>query len=384
MRVKLFVTAILALAGFLGACTSPVAATPTPVSTPGATQTAWQAQWDQLLKNARAEGTLVIATAGSSPELNAAINKYWTDKYGVNVQWLIGASGTEVVEKIRRERQASVYSTDIISIGTQPFFQAGLEPITSPVQPLLILPDTKDNSKFFGGSPPFTDAPDSRVALFMIAAQSVPVINTDLVKKGEIKSIRDFVNPKWKGKIVYRDTSITGPGLYWYRMVLKYVFPDEASGRAYFREMGNGMEVTSRDVRQLTEWVAKGKFAIALGLNMEIPLQFIKEGAPVDLLDSPEPRRLSSGLSAWHVTQNAPHPAAAQLWANWALSKDGLTAMSQMSGVNTIRTDVPPPPGQHPLINPRPGDYMTDKAEALEGLQYLKMIKEDFSPLFGR
>ncbi|MBI4331965.1 MAG: extracellular solute-binding protein [Chloroflexi bacterium] len=384
MKIKLSVVVLLILISGLMACTptAPTAA-PSPTARPEQ-QPASQVQWEKVLKDARAEGKLTIATAGGAPGLNAAIAKYWSDKFGVEVEWLIGASGTAVIEKINRERRAGIYSADIISIGTQPYFQLGLEPITDPVQPMLVLADSKDTSKFLQGKPPFVDAPDSRVALFMLSAQSIPVINTDMVKKGEIASIRDFVNPKWKGKVVYRDTSVTGPGLYWYRMVLKNVFPNEAEGRAYFREMAKGMEVTTRDVRQLTEWVAKGKFAIALGLNMEIPLQFMQEGAPVDLLDTPEPRRLASGLSAWHATKNAPHPAATQLWANWALSKEGLTAMSQMSGLNTVRGDIPPPAGQHPLINPRPGDYMTDKAEAMEGLQYLKMIKEDFAPLFGQ
>lgn len=392
MKTKIFIFVLLVLVFALMACSAVTTVSPT-VNPPAKTAVAstsptakpadWQANWDQLLKDARREGRLNYYWTGSGPpELKDALTKYWKDNFGVEIEYVTGPAG-DVLAKILIERRAGIYNVDIASYGLQPYFQANLKDETDPLEPLLILPDAKDTSKFVGGKLPFMDE-DTHNAGYIMSPTSLPVINTDAMKMGGIKSIREFADPKWKGRIVYLDSSVTGPGLYWYRMVLKYVFPTESEGRTYFKQMASGMDTLSRDYRIMTEWVARGKFDIALGMTMDQPLAFMKAGAPVGLLDTPEPRRVSTSWGAYNILTKQPHPAAAKLWANWIFSKEGLSLISKYSGLPTVRTDVPPPPDMNPLLVPRNNDYVADLPEAMEANKYLRMIKEDFYPLFSK
>jgi ABC-type Fe3+ transport system substrate-binding protein len=48
------------------------------------------------------------------------------------------------------------------------------------------------------------------------------------------------------------------------------------------------------------------------------------------------------------IPKNAPHPAAAKLFLNWRLSKDGQTRMQNGLGMRSVRTDMDPPKGLPP------------------------------------
>lgn len=388
MNPKLSLVVLLALLAVLVACKTAAVPSPTAASSPtaksaetSAQNAPWQQSWDKLLKDARAEGTINLWVGGSGREgIRANMAKVFNDKFGVETQWETG-SGSDVVVKLKAQRNAGLYNADILMLGLNTYYTSDLKPITDPMEPLLILPEVKDPSKFFAGKLPWGD-PDTHVLAFGMGPTSIPVINTNLVKKGDISSIRDFVNPKWKEKIVYSDSRTGGPGVYWYRMVLKYAFPTEEEGRAYFRELAKNALVPTRDYRLMTEGIAREKYAIGLGMTMDSPLTFIENGAPIELLDTPEPRRVSNNWAVINTFKNRPHPAATQLFINWVLSKEGLTEISRIAMMGTTRVDIPAPPGLHPLLMPRKGDYVSDAAESQETEKYMKMYTEDFAALY--
>ncbi len=388
MNRKLSLVIIMALVAVLVACVRSATPSPTAVPSPAVKSTeksaqsaAWQGDWDKLLKDARSEGVLNLWVGGSGrEEIRTNIARTFKEKFGVDTEWETG-QGSDVVTKLKAQRNAGLYNADILMLGLNTYYTSELKPITDPMEPLLILPEVKDPRNFFAGKLPWGD-PDTHVLAFGMGPTSIPVINTDLVKKGEISSIKDFLNPKWKGKIIYFDSRTSGPGVYWYRMVLKNVFPTEEEGRAYFRELAKNAESNTRDYRLMTEGIARGKYAIGLGMVMEQPLDFMKNGAHIDLLDTPEPRRVSNNWAVINTFKNRPHPAATQLFINWVLSKEGLTQVSNISMMGTTRVDIPTPPGLHPLLMPRKGDYVSDPAESQETDKYIKMIKEDFATLY--
>jgi len=112
------------------------------------------------------------------------------------------------------------------------------------------------------------------------------------------------------------------------------------------------MELTaSRDRRQITDWLAKGKFAIALRTAPEASTldKARAQGLPVNWF-SPghfkEAVAISGGPHHVGVVNRAPHPNAAKLFINWFLSREGQLAVQNMAakepeGVDSLRMDIP-------------------------------------------
>ena len=61
-----------------------------------------------------------------------------------------------------------------------------------------------------------------------------------------------------------------------------------------------------------------------------IPPQQLKEGGP-----------LSPGPASLMLVNKAPHPNAAKVYINWILSKEGQTQFSRVTGIPSLRNDIP-------------------------------------------
>ena len=115
--------------------------------------------------------------------------------------------------------------------------------------------------------------------------------------------------------------------------------------------------------RQLTDWVAQGRYPIGFGVDATQLAELQKQGvgAKVERDRSFGNYSLASGLS---VMKNAPHPNAVKVYLNWALSKEGQTAWAQNASVDSSsrRLDVPV---FHPDSTP---DYQhMDKYKVIQG-----------------
>ena len=116
------------------------------------------------------------------------------------------------------------------------------------------------------------------------------------------------------------------------------------------RRLFGGMEITaSRDRRQITDWSAKGKFAIALAPQTSTLNVAKAQGLPVDWFvpgHFKESVAISGGRAHIAVVNRSPHPNAAKLFVNWFLSREGQLAVQYISakqpeGVDSRRIDIP-------------------------------------------
>ncbi len=315
-----------------------------------------QTEWESLLAAGRKERTVTIY-GNTRPQTKQEIAAIFKEKFDVDVEWLVGRA-EELVAKIKAERNAGIYSVDIGFFGSSPFIP-DIRPagITMPLEPMLVLPEVKDPRNWSGGQLPFLD---KEKTAFRLVRFAIPFYhrNTELVRPGEITTSTDLLNPKWAGKIVISDPSISGNGNSWFTWMLTGVLGKE-KGVAFMKELVSQKPMVTRDERQLTEWVARGKYYIGVAPSTSLPAEFMQLGAPVDFVDVAEPRCTGSGFGIVMRFKAAPHPNAAGLFINWLLSKEGSSIFARTTAYASSRLDVAPE-GILPILVPRSGDVDPD------------------------
>ncbi len=362
----LFLLAVL----LFGACGQPSqpapAAVVNPTAAPGRTS-----DWDNLVTAAQKEGNLVIY-AGPIGEARDALMKAFREKYGITVDITIGR-GDETVAKLENERRAGIYAADVCIQGMTVFFSS-IKPmgITLPIQPLLVLPEVRDLSKWREGKLPLADK-EGLLAALVLASTPHMAANTDLVKPGAITTHTDLLDPKWRGKLVIADPSLGGSGAEWFTFVVQKLMGLE-KGTAFMRQLAKQDPMVTRDLRLQGEWVARGKYSVAVAPNKATVNEFARAGAPLAFVDMKDPRPTSSGAGNLMVFDKAPHPNATKLFVNWLLSKEGSTIYAQAVGYPSTRLDVPTD-GVDPILIPGPGDVIL-------GEDY-QMTKGDMTKLGG-
>ncbi len=249
--------------------------------------------------------------------------------------------------------------------------------VTAPLEPLFLLPEIKDPSKWREGKLPFADD-DKHMFMAVLLANSFYVANQS-VKEGEITKTSDLINPKWKGQIVIQDPSVSGNGSDWFAFVMTNILGPERGGQ-FMRELVNLQPVITRDSRQMTEWVARGKYQIGVAASVSTPVEFIKDGAPISFIRVKEPRTLSAGGGVIATFKDVPHPNARILYINWLLSKEGSTIYAPAYGYPSTRVDVPTE-AFIPALVPAPGDVIPDQDYEIKKGELLKVAADLFGSL---
>ncbi len=334
--------------------TPTTAALATPTALPVATPTVdpFLAEWDALIAAAQDEGDLTLVFGGSAGRSYRPVAEFFGEKFGITVVVSTG-SGSAQVNRVLAEREVGRYLVDAIYAGaTSTTTRLIPADAADPMADLFIHPEVTDKSLWYQGKHWYGD-PQQRY-LFAFSAQAGAFdmsmrYNTDLVTAEDIEGINsvwDYLDPKWKGKIVSMVPIGSGSGGTYYET---YVHPDV--GKEWIDAfLSPELGVTwSEDVRFITDGVVFGKFHFAIniggaGSNLEALGQL---GAPVGTINKElkEPGGLSGSGSQYNfvVPTNRPHPNAAKLWVNWWLSKEGQTLMQTISEgdvAQTLRVDV--------------------------------------------
>ncbi len=304
---------------------------------PGAVaQTAdWKKPWDETLAAARKEGKVVVS-GPPSQELRQALPPAFKERYGITVEYLGGRS-SETATKLRAERQAGVLTVDVMIAGVQTMATILYrEKMLDPIKPVLVLPEVTDGSKWKKGKLWFSD-PDDQYVLRLSNTVTTPFyINTSQVKPGDLKSSKDLLDPKWKGKISLQDPTIPGSGSN-QAAQLYLTFGEDFVKKLYIDQK----PMITRDTRQLTDWLARGSHPISLGAEDQLADQLRKEGLPVAPLNLPDmPGLISAGFGQVALLNGAPHPNAAKVFLNWMASKEGSAIFSRAMSVAPTRNDV--------------------------------------------
>lgn len=159
--------------------------------------------------------------------------------------------------------------------------------------------------------------------------------NTELVpKEARPKILEDLLDPRWKkGKLVMDTTDER-----WFTQTLDKM--GEERGMAYMKKLAAQEPQFRRGHTMMLQLLAVGEFpvnVIAYGYQVEY---LKKQGAPIDW-SADEPVTSTGGVIS--LAKHAPHPEAAKLFIDFAMSKVAQEEITKFNRVAT-RVDVPPDP----------------------------------------
>jgi ABC-type Fe3+ transport system substrate-binding protein len=349
-----------------------------PAAAPSAEAPAWKLEWDKTLEAANKEGRLVVYVSDGFELVFAEFEKKHPKIKVVSVT----GPGAHISEKAMAERRAGKSLADLHITGVTTLYSLYKAAIYDSIAPLLVLPEILDRSKWWRGNHDYKD--DEGKYIFAFNGQPQPHIgyNTKLVDARQIRSYWDILDPNWKGKIIVNDPG-SGSGI----GGLRFLYYNPGLGPDFVRRFFSEMDITaSANIRQLTDWLAVGKYAFsALTTPDRSGLETAKgQGLPVDWFGSKSLKEgiaLSVTSGSVAVPKQAPHPNATKLAVNWLLSREGQIAYQRVREGDSLRIDIPKdnlPPGKR---RDEGGNYVVaEKPEYMDMKPIKELLAEAWKP----
>lgn len=301
----------------------------------------WKTEHDRLYQEARREGGLRVFVSGYQ-DFARAFQKFYPDLRFSSVT----GTGSELSQKFLAERRAGRTNVDVYMGGTtSPAMTLLPAKALAPLKPLLANPEVVDSSKWWGGRLHWIDEEGQHILLYGgTPGGSGIAINTKLVKKEEIKSYSDLLNPKWRAKIMVNDPRRPGIG----SAGLRFIYNNPELGPKFLYRLFREMEpFISTDLRTMQDYLAKGVYPLLIFPGGITDLRDeLKQ--PVDTLPvMKEGSHISTDFATIAFLDRAPHPNAAKLFINWVLSREGQKVYQEIlwdngkgRALNSLRLDV--------------------------------------------
>lgn len=303
-------------------------------------------EWQETVAAAQREGKVVVNTFPGDGYKRAL--KPFTEAFPEIKLEHTNLHSQDFAPRVLQERQAGVYTWDVALIPTSTALQV-LRPagVWDPVRPAIILPEVKDDAGWDRGFEFGFSLVKDRELTYGFTLNRSPgfYINADMVREEEVKNLTDLLNPKWKGRLLLADVRTMGD-TFWPMTVARLTLGDDIIKRLFVDQE----PVLSRDTRQITEFMVRGRFPIAMGVNRVVLREFQREGLGKNLkrVRVPELDYMSSG-AVW-LLNRAPHPNAAKVFINWLLTKEGQSSWAREIETNSRRIGVEP--GDPELVVP--------------------------------
>ena len=347
-----YIVALVSLLVILAACapkSAPVSAPPiaapqavVPVPAPaGPARSPEDIAWQKVVEAAQKEGSLTDYSSSFiiPPEMQQA----FMATTGVKLD-VISGRGVEQVERLKTEKRMGSMLADILDNNTTQMEEAkGLGLLASSAD----LPVFRERD-VWNQEPLGLDREGKYLPYYIIYL--APHINTKLVStddEAKLKSWRDFLDPKWKGKMVVQDPRLGTMAAY-FNVHLKKGLLDEA----FMLALGRQQLQFALNKGDVAKAVAIGDAPIALIAATSDTPAYIAQGLPVKMLDMKE--GVWRGGAAVGRVEKSPHPNAAKVYLNWLFTPQGQTEISKATLTQPIRkgvVDLRPEPLKAPVKN---------------------------------
>jgi ABC-type Fe3+ transport system substrate-binding protein len=293
------------------------------------------AEWDKTLEAAKKEGKIVLAIPPAS-ELRKEMEVVLRQRFGLETE-LVSAPGPKNASRIAAEKKAGVSYFDAIICGTGTAAGLTHDGMLEPLESFWVLPEVKDPKQWWGGHIWEDNISTNRFLYSFLADVSTHSIwyNASLAKPEELRQFDDYIAPKWKGKIGFSDPRVPSSG----QSIWSFMW--EVKGEEFLKKLVQQDLFVTRDLRQLTDTLAKGKVALAFGVGRSQAEPFTKAGLPIRPAPAPkEGLPASNAFGVLGVVKDPPHPNATKIFVNWFLSREGQDWYSRVMQNGTRRLDV--------------------------------------------
>jgi iron(III) transport system substrate-binding protein len=276
------------------------------------------ADWDKVIADAKAEGGLVLYTGLVGAPSTKAIANAFEAKYGIPVK-VLEARASELRERIRTEQAAGRYLGDVMFNSENQAIILNAE--DKSLVPHGVVPNASGLIDHFR---------DDGLKSPVMTINYGLLLNNRLVPPGqEPKSWRDLADPKWKSKILSDDMRAVGGGY------VAFFVTAEKLGRSYHEKLATQEIQFTREMREAGRRVARGEMAIYMPFILS-DIQNLK-GLPVRAVVPEEGAPYV--LYATAMLKGAPHPNAARLYIDFAMSEEVQKIFAQ-DGFGVVRRGV--------------------------------------------
>ena len=280
------------------------------------------AERDKLIEGAKKEGRLVLYT-GMETEEAGIFTKEFTKKYPFVKTDVFRSAGEKVQARFIVEHRANTHLADVFQTSIVQVYQ--LKNLG-----MLAKYISEEATAFPEG---FRDPLGHWTTFYQIPY--VIGYNTRQVAAKDVPgSYEDLLHPKWKGLI-----SLETEEYQWFYQVLQIMGRDK--GLDFMKKFAAQNLQMRKGHTLLAQLVAAGESAIATVVYSNRVERMKATGAPIEWVRFKGPT--ITVINAISIPDKAPHPNAARLFVDFALSKEGqglLRAQRRVPG----RTDVPPDP----------------------------------------
>lgn len=325
--------------GFLGSSASVGALLASRTGAVAQDTTDWQAgapeKWSKIVAAAKSEGQVTVA---AFPLLAEKMTAAFERDSGLRLNFLSGNTANQSA-RLAEEAHAHNLTIDIL-LGGGRELELARQGFMEPILPQLILPGISPEH-FRNGKHKFVDNAGQYLLQGAEYVFGWLTVNSDIIKPGEIKTWKDLLDPKFRGKIASYDLRYPGPGQGASTWLYKLY------GIDFIKELFLGQQVKfSVDNRALMEGVVRGTAPILFaGIQVEVERFRANFKNIAVILPEDAPGYLTGGFSVIKQAKGVPHPNAATVFINWYMSKPGQevyqSTMLEVSRRNDLQGNAP-------------------------------------------
>ncbi len=335
-------TALLVIAGgaagLVAACAqAPSAVLSSAAASPAAAKTRWgmtaaqAAAWALIEAAAKKEGKVTYYTLGSIPANQVdKFKSLWKADYPeIEMEYLNVGNNAQLNTRLITEQESKTVVGDVADIAVR----AAL--LLDPAFLEAFIPPAAQDPGVKWLYNPVADPARKGLTTADFAQFFAIWTNSNLVKPADApKTLMDVAtDPKWKGKIIWRTPWTTGGGNH------TFLFAKQVYGMDWVTKMQAQNPTFADDQDAALLQVARGEFAIGIGLTGRTATQLIKDKQPIAAV-WPEDFAVTI-TNGSPIMAHAPHPNAAKVFANWMLTEAGQNLWRDL-GQFPLRADILP------------------------------------------
>ncbi len=322
------------------------------------TAMSWLSAQADVMSAAKQEGKVVWYSSLSLPIAQEVCNTYNAKKTGIECVLHRSGSG-KLFRRWRQEAKSGIHAADVLHTSNIGHF------VSLRKQGAIIQYKPEGVENYDAN---FVEA--DHYWHILRASVYTPAYNTKKLKASEVpRSWKDFLDPKWHGKMVHAHPSYSGfvsVGLSGLVREFGWEFMDKLAAQKP-RSVQSAVDTTS--------YVVRGEALLTPGGALYNHFGAIKKGEPIETIFPTEGVPLITSAQA--IFTQAPHPNAAKVFSDWLFSLEAQQILANR-GLYSGHPGVRYPEGLKPLA-----DIKLIIVTPAEAVKMRKPVRERFRKEFG-